>query len=92
MGYAHGIKWDDDLLENSIVEVMNKAKINTFPTHKQMNEITGSMALSNAISKHGGTRYWAERLGLEMKPSESKMGEEYELKVMEYIKSLGYRC
>ena len=92
MGYAHGKKWDDALIENSIIDVMNKAKINTFPTHKIMNGITGSYALSVAVSKHGGTNYWAEKLGLEIKPCESKFGEEYELKCMGYIKDLGYQC
>ena len=92
MGYSHGTKWSDALIENGIIEVKNKAKIETFPTHKQMNEITGSKALTNAVSRHGGTRYWADRLGLEIKPSESKMGEEYELKCMAYVKELGYGC
>ena len=92
MGYAHGIKWDDALIENGIIAVMNKSKIKTFPTHKQMDELTGSMALSNAVSKHGGTHYWAKKLGLDTKPCESKFGEEYELKVMDYIKHFGYRC
>lgn len=92
MGYAHGIRWNEELIENTINDVIDKAKIRTFPTHKQMDEITGSMALTNAVSRHGGTRYWAERLGLDIKPSESKLGEEYELKCMEQIKHFGYRC
>jgi hypothetical protein len=92
MGYAYGTKWNDVLIEKGITDVMNKARIKTFPTHKQMYEVTGSMALTNAVSKHGGTRYWAEKLGLEIKPSESKFGEEFELKTMEYIKHMGYLC
>lgn len=92
MGYTHGIEWDDSLIEYAIKDVIKIAKLDNFPTHKQMNEATGSMALSNAVSKHGGTRYWADRLGLDTKPCESKLGEEYEVKCMEHIKHLGYRC
>ena len=92
MGYAHGTCWDEKLIESTLNDVIKKAKINTFPTHKQMNEVTGSMALTNAVSRHGGTRYWADKLGLEIKPSESRLGEEYELKCMEKVQHLGYRC
>ena len=92
MGYTHGKKWNDELIEKSIFKVVNDAKLNAFPTHKQMDEVTGSKALSNAVSKHGGTNYWAEKLGLEIKPCESKFGEEFELKTMEYIKHMGYLC
>ena len=92
MGCAHGIKWNDLLIESAIADVMKKGKIETFPTHKQMNEITGSAALSNAVSRCGGSNYWAEKLGLDTKPCESKFGEEYELKCKEYIEGLGYRC
>ena len=92
MGYAHGKKWDDVLIEKTIKEVIKKAKINTFPTHSQIKKITGNEALSCAISKHGGSRYWAEKLGLEMKQSESKFGEEYELECISRLKHYGFRC
>jgi hypothetical protein len=92
MGYSHGISWNEKLIEKTLIGIVEKNKLKTFPTHKQMNEITGSMALTNAVSRHGGTRYWANKLGLEIKPCESKLGEDYEFKCMEFIKHLGYRC
>lgn len=92
MGHSHGIQWTDDLIEQGIKEVMQKTKIDTFPSHSLMNEITGSSALSCVISKRGGTRYWADKLGLEVKPCESRFGEEYELECMKTLKHLGYRC
>ena len=92
MGYAFGTRWSDDLIESTLNDVVKKAKLTTFPTHAQMTEITGSTALTGAVSRYGGTHYWADRLGLEIKPCESKMGEEYELKCMAFIKSLGYGC
>lgn len=92
MGYAHGTQWNANLIEKGIKDVVEKAKINYFPTHSVIKEITGSYALSNAIRRHGGTRYWAEKLGFEIKPSESKFGEEYELECMKVLKHFGYRC
>lgn len=92
MGYVHGTQWNADLIEKGIKDVMKKAKINSFPTHSLIKDVTGSYALSNAISKHGGSQYWAEKLGLEIKPCESKFGEEYELECMKTLKHLGYRC
>lgn len=92
MGYAHGIQWDDKKIENGIKEVMKKAKINTMPTHTQMDKITGSMALSNAVSKHGGSKYWADKLGLEIKFCESKLGYDFECECMNKLNSFGYDC
>ena len=92
MGYAHGTQWNNELIEKSILDVVEKAKINTFPTKSIIKEVTGSSGLSNAIRRHGGTRYWAEKLGLEIKPCESRFGEEYEFECMKTVKHFGYRC
>lgn len=59
------IKWNDEAIENAIKEVVKIAKINSMPTHSLMKKITGNEALSNAVSKHGGSKYWADKLGLE---------------------------
>ena len=92
MGYSHGKKWSDEMIEQEIMKVIQTAKINSFPTHSLMHEVTGNLSLSNAISKHGGTRYWANRLGLEIKTCESKIGFEYECECMSYLAALGYDC
>lgn len=90
MGYSHGTNWTDEKIENAIKDVIKIAKINSMPTHTQMDEITGSMALSNAVSKHGGSKYWSEKLGLNTKSCESKLGYEYECECMHELISLGY--
>ena len=92
MGYSHGTQWTEKKIENAIKEVMKIANINTLPTHTQMDKITGSMALSNAVSKHGGSKYWADKLGLEAKPCESKVGYQYECECLSLLTSLGYDC
>ena len=92
MANKYTVKWSDNNIENAILEVVRKAKITSFPTHSQMQEITGSEALSNAVSKHGGSRYWSKRLGLEMKKCESKVGFDFECECLHYLVSLGYDC
>ena len=86
-------KWNDETIENAIYDVMRTAKINTFPTHSLIKSITGDNALTNAISRHGGTRHWAKKLGIEVKSCESLLGYEYECECMSYLTSqFGYNC
>lgn len=89
MGYSHGNQWTEKNIEIAIKEVMSKAKINTMPTHTVMKEITGNEALSNAVRRHGGSKYWANKLGIESKVCESKIGYEYECE-LSYLTALDY--
>lgn len=92
MGYAHGFRWDETLIERAIKDVVEKAKIDCFPTHSLIKSVTGNCALTNAISKNGGSGYWAKKLGLEIKKCESRLGEEYELDCQKIVKTFGYKC
>lgn len=92
MGYTHGNKWSDEALIVEINKIVAILKIGTMPSKTQMIQTTGSYALSCAVSKHGGFKKFAEKLGLEIKSSESKLGEEYEINCMDHIRSLGYEC
>ena len=93
MGYSHGNQWTEKNIEIAIKEVMSKAKINTMPTHTVMKEITGNEALSNAVRRHGGSKYFADKLNLEIKQCESKLGFEYECECINYLTNIfGYDC
>ena len=92
MKYKHKVQWTDEKIENAIREVVKIAKINSMPTHTLMKKITGNEALSNAISKHGGSKYWADKLGLEIKSCESKTGYEYELECISHLTKAEYDC
>ena len=93
MGYAHGFKWDDDSIKKSIFEVMQITNIDTMPSHSQMDSILGNTSLSGAISKHGGSQFWASKLGLEMLQSETKIGKELEdFTYLEIENKLGLSC
>lgn len=75
MGYTHGVKWTDDLIISSIYEVMNGLGLKTFPTHSEMLEFYNNSSLICAVSKHGGTSYWSNRLNIPVKDCETKFGE-----------------
>lgn len=92
MGYTHGNKWDDESIKEAIKYVMEKGKIESMPTHTQMDSIIGNAGLSCAISKRGGSVYWANKLGLNIKPCESKFGACYEDRCIGELIDRGYDC
>lgn len=86
MGYAYGIEWTDELVQEKISLIVNTLDINHFPTHSDMENFYGNKKLSNRISKSGGTRYWADRMNLPIKNCESEFGNKYELLAIKQIK------
>lgn len=78
MGYSHGRKWTEEMIEEKICDVQNGLSINHFPTHSEMNNFIGNKSLSQAISKHGGTEYWSNKMCIPIKKSETEFGEKYE--------------
>lgn len=86
MAYSHGIKWTDELIETYILRVVDCKGLKHFPTHSEMNSFYGSSRLSAKVSESGGTRFWAEKLGLPIKDCESELGNDYELYAIDDIK------
>jgi hypothetical protein len=78
IGHSHGTNWTDDLVISSIERVINSLELDRFPTHSEMVEFYGDRSLTNKISKSGGTKYWAARLGYSVKNCESEFGDFYE--------------
>lgn len=86
MGYARGILWDDATIEKHLLMIIHDRNMKTFPTHREMTEFFGTLGVSEAVSKHGGTKYWASRLGLPIKKCDSSFGDKYELIAIDDIK------
>lgn len=61
------------------------------PTTSQVLEIKGDSKLHNKIAKGLGYRGWAEKLGLKLQNSETKLGEDYEEVATNILEELGYR-
>lgn len=85
MGYTHGIKWTDEKVENEILSVVKQLNIDHFPTHVEMMQATGNKALACRISKTQGTLFWAEKLGIPIKFSETSFGNRFEIFAIEDI-------
>ena len=79
MGYIQGIEWSDSVIEQKIMEVVNKLNLDHFPTHSEMVKALGNKSLPCKILKDKGTIYWAEKMGLPIKYSETSFGNKFEI-------------
>ena len=79
MGYTHGTEWNDELIEKKILEVVHELNIDHFPTHSEIIMVLGNKGLAAKISKYKGSVYWAEKLGLPLKYSETSFGNKFEI-------------
>ena len=77
MGYTHGTKWSEELIERELKKVMSMLDIKRMPSNRELTKI-GRYDLSNGISRSHGFYGWANKLGLKIKDSETKMGRYYE--------------
>lgn len=64
MKHIAGDPWTYGNIEYEIKEIMAKLKINRMPTFAEMNEVTNSGSLTNAINKTGGLMVWKINLDL----------------------------
>ena len=91
MTYSHGREWQKGDIEKEIKAVMLNLSLNRMPSNTECRKATGSYALTNKISKTGGFAFWADKLGLSMKQSDSKTGWEYERKATLLLQNMGLR-
>lgn len=92
MGYSHGQNWNEQLLKQELFSVMDVLQIYRMPTHSEMLKATGSNALAQALKRTGGTDYWAQKLGLDTKECDSKLGTQYEFVCKQYLEFCGFSC
>ena len=90
MGYTHGFRWTEDIIRQNLDTIIAKFNLKTFPSATQLKNLNGNWALSNAICKNGGVRYWAEKTNLPLRKCETFFGEEYEKECFDKLVSLGY--
>lgn len=83
-------KWTEERIASDIMEIANKFSPARMPTRSEVSEMTQNEALANAINKSGGFNYWADRLGLEQKYSETTLGIEGEKTVAGVLESKGF--
>lgn len=91
MGYTFGIQWNDKLIKEEILKVMEVLNINRMPSSDEMKLVTGNTKLTNAIRRHGGYLFWAASLNLEQSECETRTGFKEELNVKALLESKGYK-
>lgn len=72
--------WNTENISEALLEVVREAELDHFPTHSELTMVTGNRALAVAVSKHGGTQFYADLLKMPIKDCESKLGNKYEIK------------
>lgn len=90
MGYAHGIRWTKDKIDQEISEVMNYLGIDRMPSKTEMENYYMNSALTNKLCKTGGFYKYAKEHGLKIKYSESRLGIEYENLINDALLKRGY--
>ena len=75
------------MIVSELKHIINSLGLDHFPTHNEMIEYFGNRALTNKISKSGGTKYWAEVIGYPVKKDcESEFGDYFEIFSIQDIK------
>lgn len=90
LGYAHGTEWNEVMIKREIKNVMKALDITRMPSNSEMKLVRNDSSLSNKVSKTGGFKVWAKKLGLELKDSETAMGNKYEYVALDELEELGY--
>lgn len=84
-------KWTLETVENEILEVVKFLGIDRMPSRNEVESYSGDTTLSNAISRTGGFYAWAEKLGLEVKESETELGIDLENRICDFMKATGFK-
>ena len=81
-------------------QIEDLIELDRFPTHSEIENFYGDKALTNKISKSGGTKYWADKLRYKVKQCESEFGNYYERYALDdillhtglngYVNKVGY--
>jgi hypothetical protein len=90
MGYTHGTQWTEEKLQKRILDAINELQIDHMPTRSEIFSLRFNDPLHNGIVRNGGYDYWAKRLGLKVKDSESKLGWLYEEIAAKELENHGY--
>jgi len=81
------MSWTDDLIASHLI---NAARgLQRMPSANELRAL-GQNALAMAVSRRGGFRYWAERLNLPLKGTETHRGQAVETHVAAYLVGLGF--
>lgn len=85
-------KYSDEYIYIKLKDMISKTKLEYFPTRQEMIDFcNGNNHLCNLVYKRGGCKYWADKVGLPLKESDTKTGWLGEDILQEKLLSLNYK-
>lgn len=90
MGYAKGIRWTDELIEQKILEVVEGLGLKRMPSRKECEDYFHNTALCEAVGRRMGWYALANKMGLPVKESETFFGKKHETIVEEALRAKGF--
>jgi len=90
MGYTHGIVWNDRRIKEEIFKVMKALNINRMPSKTEIELVMEETSLVSAMGHRGGIYVWADKLGLEVKRSETQTGKGFEEVAIKLLQDRNY--
>ena len=85
-----GEHWTNELIKESIMDVVNTLQINHMPTRTEIRDFYGNDALTNRISKTFGYYGWAKRIGMPVKINDTLTGKISEKLAADILTQHGY--
>lgn len=82
--------WTDSKIVEGVERIASMFEPKRMPTNREVIEAEGDYRLANAIQKNGGYEYWAHRLNLKQKHSDTQVGIKGERFVAERLSSMGF--
>jgi hypothetical protein len=83
-------KWDEQKIAGEIMEAIHYLNSSNMPSRSDLEEC-GYGYLATAITKYGGYKYFADKLGLEQKQSATMTGDINEEYIYELLYDRGYK-
>lgn len=83
-------KWTEERIADGIDRIASMFEPKRMPSNREVLMYEGNYALAMAIQKSGGYSYWANRLGLEQKYSETALGIEGERTIAKILERYGF--
>ena len=91
MGYTYGQQWNDELIKNGVLQVVEVCKLGRMPSRSECVDFYGNHKLANAVSRRNGGWYkLADELGLPIKKSDTYFGKMQEYAVCEMLREQGF--
>lgn len=85
-------RYSEEQIIAEIEKVRCALNIDHMPSRSEINLVTKATWLTNIVMKTGGFRFWAERLNLKIKDSETEFGYKYEKITQEHLIEMGHKA